>query len=97
MLLHYLYSCEKIDPSCLLVGPYWCAKDFAERAYTSCMVSPVDISVSQLVNATYMNSSTGTIDALHNLKNAKVFLFSGTLDTVVHPGIYRESLRINFM
>lgn len=50
------------------------------------MKSPIDINVSELVSITYSTSLTGTIDLPRNLKMDRVYLFSGTKDTVVDPG-----------
>lgn len=51
------------------------------------MVSPELMSVSELINVTYTTFyATHTIDDPSNLRNDKVFLFSGTRDTVVVQG-----------
>lgn len=47
---------------------------------------PIEIDVSELVSITYGTSLTGTIDLPSNLKMDRVYLFSGTKDTVVVPG-----------
>ena len=73
-------------PLLLQQGPFWCAQDNVEIALSSCMKKPADISVTELVSITYSTSVTGTIDLPHNLKSDRVYLFSGTKDTVVNPG-----------
>lgn len=70
----------------MLTGPFWCAKDDVEIAVSSCMTKPEKISVDELVGITYTTALTATIDPPSNLKNDKIYLFSGTLDTVVDPG-----------
>ena len=67
-------------------GPFWCAQDDVEIALSSCMKKPADISVTELVSITYSTSITGTIDLPHNLKGDRIYLFSGTRDTVVDQG-----------
>ena len=69
-----------------LSGPYWCANDNLEIALSSCMLYPENISVQELINITYATALSLTIDKPSNLKNDKVYLFSGTKDTVVVPG-----------
>ena len=50
------------------------------------MKSPALISVTELVTITYNTAATETIDPPSYLNNDHVYLFSGTLDTVVNPG-----------
>ena len=50
------------------------------------MTTPEAISVTELVRITYSTALTDTIDNPTNIKNHKVYLFSGSKDTVVVPG-----------
>ena len=51
------------------------------------MKSPELIVVSQLVTITYTAAVFLTIDSPSNIKNDNVYLYSGTADTVVVPGM----------
>ena len=71
----------------LLLGPFWCAQDDIAIALSACMTKPELISVSSLVAVTGTTAISRTIDEPSNMKNHKVFLFSGTNDTIVVPGM----------
>ena len=70
----------------LCKGPFWCAQDNLNIAYTACMEKPALIVVPELVNITYMTALSLTIDNPINIKNDPVYLFSGTRDTVIVQG-----------
>jgi hypothetical protein len=50
------------------------------------MKDPSLISVDELVKITHNTALTDTIDPLTNLVDDKVYLFSGSKDTVIKPG-----------
>ena len=82
-------------------GPYNCAEGSIINATGRCMTSTSasGIPTSTLVNTTNTWASQGLIDPVANLQNSRVYLFSGTLDTVVKPGAV-DALRTyygNFM
>ena len=52
------------------------------------MKYPDLISVTELTTITHTTSLTGTIDPTSNLERSKVYLYSGSKDTVVNPGTY---------
>ncbi|MBI1891188.1 MAG: fibronectin type III domain-containing protein [Burkholderiales bacterium] len=66
-------------------GPYNCAQGNMNTALGYCMKanSASEIPVSTLVSTTNSRSSSGTIDSTSNLSNTKIYLFSGTQDTLV--------------
>ena len=68
-------------------GPYNCAEGSIVNATGRCMASPSGIPTSTLVNTTKTWASQGLIDPVAHLQNSKVYLFSGTLDSVVKPGV----------
>lgn len=67
-------------------GPFYCAEGSVTNATGRCMASPSGIPVSTLVNTTNSWASQGLIDPVSNLTNSKVYLFSGSLDSVVKTG-----------
>lgn len=69
-----------------MLGPFWCAQDNVEIAMGSCMKNPSDIDVAELVTITHTTALTATIDLPENLKGDRVYLFSGSKDSVVVPG-----------
>ncbi len=58
------------------------------------MKMPVDINVAELVTITHTTALTATIDLPEHLKGDRVYLFSGTKDSVVVPGIHKSTLII---
>ncbi len=65
--------------------PYYCAENSAVQA-TRCMENPDDTNMADLLAYTQSFVTSGDIDATSNINNDRVFLFAGTLDTVVDPG-----------
>ena len=54
------------------------------------MKSPELISVDKLVTITYTTALSDTIDKPSHLANDRVYLFSGTKDTVVNSGVVKK-------
>lgn len=82
-------------------GPYGCARGDLFKAVNDCMSSPGRITpdvMSDLVSRARAVARQGRIDPLENLKTKKVFLFSGSLDRTVRPGVvdraYDEYLKM---
>lgn len=71
-------------------GPYYCAKGNLTNAFTVCMTMPALINYRELAAATLLFADSGVIDPLHNVMKQRVFLFSGTWDSVVHPGVVEK-------
>jgi len=68
-------------------GPYFCAQDLVGVALTICMSEPAGIDLSVINAAVRGFASLGDIDPLSNVANHRVYLYSGTQDTVVDPGV----------
>ncbi len=71
-------------------GPFWCAQDNLDLALSACTKSPELISVEELITVTYTTALSGTIDQPSHLANDRVYLFSGSLDSVVVPGVMKK-------
>ena len=80
-----------------LSGPFWCAEDNISKALSSCMTYPSLISVTQLVSITYSTALTNAIDHPINMKDSRVYLFSGTQDSVVKQGIVTVQRTLNYI
>ena len=86
--LHVAYSATfKKGAGVVAGGPFYCAEGSVTNATGRCMASPAGIPTSTLVNTTNTWASAGTVDPVVNLQNSKVYLFSGTLDSVVKTGV----------
>jgi poly(3-hydroxybutyrate) depolymerase len=71
-------------------GPYFCAEDDQGLATSTCTCTgffchPDQAAqlVSDLVQTTSQNASQGAIDPINNLTNSRIWLFSGSGDTIV--------------
>eukprot|EP01088_Endostelium_zonatum_P015372 TRINITY_DN3742_c0_g1_i1.p1 TRINITY_DN3742_c0_g1~~TRINITY_DN3742_c0_g1_i1.p1 ORF type:complete len:339 (-),score=42.58 TRINITY_DN3742_c0_g1_i1:52-1068(-) len=71
-------------------APYFCAKDSHHTAITSCTKDPDQISVPLLLSTTYSASSSNLIDNPSHLSSSKIYLWSGTRDTIVHQGVVNK-------
>lgn len=85
--LHIAYSNTFKGVGVVAGGPYYCAENSFFKAIGRCMAKPSEIDVGQLVAITKKWSAENEIDSTTHLKNSKVYLFSGSLDSTVKPGV----------
>ncbi|RYX91274.1 MAG: hypothetical protein EOO28_26290 [Comamonadaceae bacterium] len=86
--LHVAYSATfKKGAGIVAGGPFYCAEGSIVNATGRCMASPAGIPTSTLVTTTNNWASQGSIDPVANLQSSKVYLFSGSSDTTVKPGV----------
>ena len=86
--LHVAYSATFAKGAGVVAGgPFYCAEGSVVNATGRCMASPAGIPTSTLVSTTNTWASQGVIDPVANLQNSKVYLFSGSLDSVVKTGV----------
>ena len=77
-----------------LLVPYACTGGGgAVTGLTSCMNVPSTISTTYLETLTAGAALLGNIDRTSNMRNDKIWIFDGTADTKVNPGMYRLGLR----
>ena len=86
--MHVAYSATfKKGAGVVAGGPFYCAEGSITNATGRCMASPAGIPTSTLVTTTNNWSNQGLIDPVANLQNSKVYLFSGSIDSTVKPGV----------
>ena len=86
--LHVAYSATfKKGAGVVAGGPFYCAENSVVNATGRCMASPASIPTSTLVSTTTSWANQGLIDPVANLQTSKVYLFSGSLDSVVKTGV----------
>ena len=86
--LHVAYSATFAKGAGIVAGgPFHCAEGSIVNATGRCMASPAGIPTSTLINTTSNWASQGFIDPVSNLQTSKVYLFSGSKDTTVVPGV----------
>ena len=86
--LHVAYSATfKKGAGIVAGGPFYCAENSIVSATGRCMASPAGIPTSSLVSTTNNWASQGLIDPVANLQSSRVYLFSGSIDSTVKPGV----------
>lgn len=85
--LHIAHSGLFRGAGVVAAGPYYCAQGSLISALRTCMTKPEGIDIQKLVAVTRQWAGNREIDPVSNLKNAKVYLYSGTKDTTVKPGV----------
>lgn len=72
-------------------GPYHCAIANAVTATTSCMEYPDTIMIRGIEETADLYGTTYLVDKTKNLEKTKVFIFSGTEDKTVVPGVAKKA------
>ncbi len=86
--MHVAYSATfKKGAGVVAGGPYYCAEGSIVNATGRCLTRNPSIPVSRLVTITRDWAASGAIDPVANLDTSKLYLFSGVLDSTVHPPV----------
>lgn len=67
-------------------GSYWCAEGSPNKAQAECMFTSSRANPKRGVEKAKEEANAGKIDPLENLSQAKILIFSGAKDIVIHPG-----------
>ncbi len=91
---HVAYSSLIRGAGIIAGGAYFCARDDQQTALSvcacfalTCQNDPSAQRIPELVQITNQNASQGVIDPTSNLANDRVWLFSGSADSVVPPQV----------
>lgn len=90
---HVAFSASLRGAGIIAGGPYYCAQGSLNTALLQCMSSDFFINVPQLVSAARECGNRGACDSVDHMQESKVWLFSGTLDATVVPGVMRKLLQ----
>jgi len=85
---HVAFSSEIKGAGVFAGGPYYCAQASLSNAFTQCMYGLM-LDVNKLISLTKDFERKNSIDKLANLTDSKVFLYSGTADSVVYPAVMK--------
>ena len=93
------YSADILGAGVIAGGPYYCSQGSVLASTTDCMTLPDLIDLDDLTNYTAERVSDGSIDDTSNMASHQVYLFSGSLDTVVNQGVMKklESYLANYV
>ncbi|KRX10107.1 hypothetical protein PPERSA_08510 [Pseudocohnilembus persalinus] len=88
--LHIAFSSYMVGAGIVAGGPYICAQGEIGTALSNCMTYPNGINVETLQSKMMELNQERSIDQLQNISGQKVYLFSGSDDTVVKPGVVEK-------
>jgi poly(3-hydroxybutyrate) depolymerase len=92
------FSASVIGAGIVAGGPYYCARARVDTAtsvcsctgFGSCHVSPGGTGVADLITITSQNAANGTIDPTARLASHRIWLFSGSADTLVPQAVMAD-------
>jgi len=87
---HVAYSGAIKGAGVFAGGPYYCAEGQLTNALTRCMYA-IGIDANRLVTLTKDFSNKLLVDNVANITGSKVYLFSGSADTVVYPACMKAA------
>lgn len=90
---HVAFSSSVTGAAVIAGGPYYCSEGSQTHAETACMSSPVLLNLNACIAEAQKNAAAGSIDSLSNLEKASVYIFSGSKDTVVNPGVVKDTVQ----
>lgn len=85
--LHVAHSSTIKGVGAVAAGPYYCAESSLVTALWKCMNRPQSIEVQKLASITQQWAQRQEIDPTSHLQRARVYLYSGTRDSKVDPGV----------
>jgi len=89
---HVAHSSTLVGAGVIAGGPYWAAQDNLDVA-VSILDDPNLVDVNLLITETSYAYAANSIDNPANLKDQPVYMFSGTMDTVVLPEMMQKCLQ----
>jgi poly(3-hydroxybutyrate) depolymerase len=87
--MHVAYSGTFMGAGVFAGGPFYCSQDSEANAFTQCMFG-LGLNVNTLVSLTQQFAGQGVIDPPAWLNSSRVFVYSGSSDTVVQPTVVRS-------
>ena len=90
---HVAFSSSVGGAGVIAGGPYGCADGSVVTALSACMDDPELIDVDYLVKRAKDRQANQEIDSLSNLAQTAAWIFSGTRDTTVRPGVARKLVK----
>ncbi len=89
--MHFAYSGTiKRGAGVIAGGPIYCSQGSATKATGPCMEDSGSRDLPTLISTVNSWSSGGAIDPTTNLANSKVYLFSGTIDSVIKQPVMND-------
>ena len=92
MQLHFAHSSHIEGVGIISGGPYHCAKSLCPRI--ACTKFPLLINTTEILQYAQSQEALSNIDPLKNLKNSKIWLQSGTEDSMIHQLVVKKAEEI---
>lgn len=89
--MHVANSASIRGAGVFAAGPYWCSKGDVTTAVTTCMSTGVGVDIEGIKTQISNYERSSYIDNSSNLKDSKVFLFSGSADKIVNRKVVMET------
>lgn len=90
--MHVIFSSYIEGAGIVAGGPYFCTMGSYNRFQTACKSNTYLISLTTSISAATQQAASNNIDLPGNLSSSKVYIFSGSKDTVVFPGVVQKTL-----
>ncbi|ELT87181.1 hypothetical protein CAPTEDRAFT_207153 [Capitella teleta] len=84
---HVAYSSHVMGVAMFAGSPYWCARGMLTRSTVACMSLPNWINLPAIYKQVDSYESNGDIDPTENMLTDKVYLWHGSSDPTVSPGV----------
>ncbi|ELU01779.1 hypothetical protein CAPTEDRAFT_107773, partial [Capitella teleta] len=84
---HVAYSSQVMGVAMFAGSPYWCARGMLGTATGACMSLPSLIDLPKIYEQVDSYESSGDIDPTENMLSDKVYLWHGSGDPTVVPGV----------
>jgi hypothetical protein len=85
--LHVIFSAQFMGVGVIAGAPYYCAKGSSLTATNACATLPNNINVNDLVAQTNRYVTANDVDPTSNMRNDRVFIYSGNQDSTVVSGV----------
>jgi poly(3-hydroxybutyrate) depolymerase len=92
--VHISFSSKIRGSGVFAGGPYYCAKGNTMTALTTCMSGYGIININGLIKTIKDYEQSGKIDSISNIKDSKVYIYSGSGDTTVNPKVSKEGEKL---
>jgi poly(3-hydroxybutyrate) depolymerase len=88
--MHVTYSKTFMGVGVVAGTPYWCAKGNVLTATGACATNYNLINVNDLVAQTGRYATANDIDPTSNMQNDRIYIYTGSRDTTVVPGVVNK-------
>ena len=89
--MHIAYSLNITGAGVVAPAPYYCSLGSRARYHTACSINPYLTSLAPLTQFATDAATLKQIDDVKNIQNDRVYLFSGSLDTITLPTVANQT------